>query len=213
MTSPEPAPDQSPADPRPTSTSWSSAPASPGSTSSTAPWRPGSPPAARSGRRRGGDVVLEPLPRRPVRLGELHLRLPVLQGALRGVGVAGALRRAARDRALPQPRGRPLRPPPPHALRRQGHLCRLRRVVGDMDGDRRATAPQYRTRFLVAATGVLSVPYFPDVPGREDFAGSRTTRACGRRHRSTSPASGSRSSAPARAASRSSRSSPARSPP
>jgi cation diffusion facilitator CzcD-associated flavoprotein CzcO len=30
---------------------------------------------------------------------------------------------------------------------------------------------QLRTRFLVAATGVLSVPYFPDVPGREDFRG------------------------------------------
>jgi cation diffusion facilitator CzcD-associated flavoprotein CzcO len=28
-----------------------------------------------------------------------------------------------------------------------------------------------RTRFLVAATGVLSVPYTPDVPGRERFAG------------------------------------------
>jgi cation diffusion facilitator CzcD-associated flavoprotein CzcO len=29
----------------------------------------------------------------------------------------------------------------------------------------------YRARFLVAATGVLSVPYFPEVPGREDFHG------------------------------------------
>src|SRR6476661_908488 len=28
-----------------------------------------------------------------------------------------------------------------------------------------------RTRHLVAATGVLSVPYFPDVPGRDDFRG------------------------------------------
>lgn len=28
-----------------------------------------------------------------------------------------------------------------------------------------------RARYLVAATGVLSVPYFPDVPGREDFRG------------------------------------------
>jgi cation diffusion facilitator CzcD-associated flavoprotein CzcO len=28
-----------------------------------------------------------------------------------------------------------------------------------------------RARFLVSATGVLSVPFFPDVPGREDFAG------------------------------------------
>ena len=30
---------------------------------------------------------------------------------------------------------------------------------------------EIRTRFLIAATGVLSVPYFPDVPGREDFRG------------------------------------------
>ena len=30
---------------------------------------------------------------------------------------------------------------------------------------------EFQTRFLVAATGVLSVPYFPDVPGREDFRG------------------------------------------
>src|SRR4051812_3919870 len=28
-----------------------------------------------------------------------------------------------------------------------------------------------RTRFLIAATGVLSVPYLPDVPGHEDFRG------------------------------------------
>jgi len=28
-----------------------------------------------------------------------------------------------------------------------------------------------RCRFLIAATGVLSVPYTPDVPGRDDFAG------------------------------------------
>src|SRR5262249_44992758 len=29
----------------------------------------------------------------------------------------------------------------------------------------------FRARFLVAATGVLSVPFFPDVPGRDDFRG------------------------------------------
>ena len=28
-----------------------------------------------------------------------------------------------------------------------------------------------RARYFVAATGVLSIPYFPDVPGREDFTG------------------------------------------
>ena len=30
---------------------------------------------------------------------------------------------------------------------------------------------ELRTQFLVAATGVFSVPYFPEVPGREDFRG------------------------------------------
>jgi cation diffusion facilitator CzcD-associated flavoprotein CzcO len=30
---------------------------------------------------------------------------------------------------------------------------------------------EVRARFFVAATGVLSVPYFPDVPGREEFGG------------------------------------------
>ncbi len=32
---------------------------------------------------------------------------------------------------------------------------------------------EFRAQFLVAATGVLSVPYFPDVPGREDFRGEQ----------------------------------------
>jgi len=31
---------------------------------------------------------------------------------------------------------------------------------------------EFRTQFLIAATGVLSVPYFPDVPGRDDFRGA-----------------------------------------
>ena len=59
-----------------------------------------------------------------------------------------------------------------------------------------------RTRFLVAATGILSVPYFPDVPGRDDFRGESYHTGCGRPRRSTSPASGWRSSAPDRVGSR-----------
>jgi cation diffusion facilitator CzcD-associated flavoprotein CzcO len=38
-------------------------------------------------------------------------------------------------------------------------------TVGTADGF------EVRSRYLIAATGVLSVPQFPDVPGREDFAG------------------------------------------
>jgi cation diffusion facilitator CzcD-associated flavoprotein CzcO len=36
-----------------------------------------------------------------------------------------------------------------------------------------ADGGSFRSRFLVAATGILSVPFFPDVPGREDFAGEQ----------------------------------------
>jgi cation diffusion facilitator CzcD-associated flavoprotein CzcO len=32
---------------------------------------------------------------------------------------------------------------------------------------------RFQARFLVAATGVLSVPYFPDVPGRAEFGGEQ----------------------------------------
>src|SRR4029453_14379544 len=32
---------------------------------------------------------------------------------------------------------------------------------------------EVRARFLIAATGVLSVPYTPDVPGRDDFVGEQ----------------------------------------
>jgi cation diffusion facilitator CzcD-associated flavoprotein CzcO len=34
-----------------------------------------------------------------------------------------------------------------------------------------ADGSELRSRFFIAATGVLSVPFFPDVPGREDFRG------------------------------------------
>ena len=49
---------------------------------------------------------------------------------------------------------------------------------------------EYRSTFLVAATGVLSVPFFPDVPGRQEFTGeSHHTGAVagdtGRRRRQT----------------------------
>ena len=53
------------------------------------------------------------------------------------MGVAGALRRSARDRALPQPRRRPVRPAPPHAVRHPGHRGRLRRALRHLGGDGR----------------------------------------------------------------------------
>src|SRR3954463_15386379 len=38
---------------------------------------------------------------------------------------------------------------------------------------RAGAGTEIRCRFLVSATGILSVPYFPDVPGREDFHGAQ----------------------------------------
>ena len=48
--------------------------------------------------------------------------------------MAGALRGTAGDRALPQPRGGPVRPAAAHPLRRQGHVGGLRRAGGPLDG-------------------------------------------------------------------------------
>ncbi len=47
-------------------------------------------------------------------------------------------------------------------------------VYGEASGKWTVTTSdgtEYRTQFLITATGVLSVPYFPEVPGREDFRG------------------------------------------
>jgi cation diffusion facilitator CzcD-associated flavoprotein CzcO len=57
---------------------------------------------------------------------------------------------------------------------------------------------QVRARFVIAATGVLSVPYVPDIPGRDEFAGQAY-------HTGRWPAHGSRSSGRPRAVSRWSR--------
>ena len=47
----------------------------------------------------------------------------------------------------------------------------LRRALRHVGGDDRRRRPRSGRRFLVAATGVLSVPYVPDIPGRDDFRG------------------------------------------
>jgi cation diffusion facilitator CzcD-associated flavoprotein CzcO len=44
-------------------------------------------------------------------------------------------------------------------------------TLGGGSSDGRSDSSEVRARFLVAATGVLSVPYTPDLPGRDDFRG------------------------------------------
>ncbi len=142
----------------------------------------------------GRYVVLEPLPRCPVRFRELHVRLPVLEGALRGVGVAGALRGTTGDRALPQSRGRPVRPAARHAVRRQGHFCGVRRGFGHLARvDRRrhderphvdqGSLPRRRDRRAVGAVHPRRARPRA-VPGRAAPHGTVAGRA-GRRRRQT----------------------------
>ncbi len=158
-------------------------------------------PAARSRRGRRGHLVLEPLPRGPLRLRELHLRLPLLAGAVRRVGVAGALRRPAGDRALPQPRGRPLRPAPRTSAAGPGSPRRPTTSRREPGRWRPATAPRCGRASWSPPPGSCRCPTTPTCPGARTSGASRTTPAGGRPHRSTSPASGSPSSAPVRAAS------------
>jgi cation diffusion facilitator CzcD-associated flavoprotein CzcO len=47
------------------------------------------------------------------------------------------------------------------------------RVTAGAAPEREAGGEEHRARYLVAATGVLSVPYVPDVPGRDDFGGEQ----------------------------------------
>ena len=109
------------------------------------------------------------------------------------MGVAGALRRAARDRALPEPRRRPVRPPPPHAVRRRGHLGRVRRAVRDLDGGRSATARRSGPASWSPPPACCRCRTSPTCPAATSSGAFSTTPAGGRPSRSTSRASGSRS--------------------
>ena len=127
---------------------------------------------ARGGRRRGRHLVLEPLPGRPVRLRELHLRLPLLarSSSTSGSGREHFAEQPETERYLNHVVDR-------FDLRRHIRfgarvtLGDLRRAVRHVVGDDRRRRPPIDARFLVAATGVLSVPYVPDLPGRDDFRG------------------------------------------
>ena len=84
--------------------------------------------------------------------------------------LVGALRWSGRDRGVPELRRRQARAPRPHAVpypRRCGDLRRPTATWALTTED----GTQLRSRFVVAATGVLSVPYWPSIPGRERYRG------------------------------------------
>ena len=75
----------------------------------------------------GGTWYLEPLPGRAVRFRKLDLRLLVLAGPARRMGLGGAFRWPARDRALPEPRRRQVRSAPRHPVQDPRHRRALPR--------------------------------------------------------------------------------------
>ena len=121
------------------------------------------------GHRRGRHLVLEPLPRVTLRLGELHLRVLLLRGAVQGVGVVRALRRAGGERAVLQPRGGQVRPAPPHPVQHQGHVGRLGRRSRRPGRSRRTTGtPPGRVTWWPRPACCLPRS-IPSVPGRESL--------------------------------------------
>ena len=163
------------------STCWSSAPASPASTSSTGPWRRASPRTLlEAGDGVGGTWFWNRYP------GARFDSESYTYGYLFSKELFDEwewqehFAEPARDRALPQPRGRPVRPAAPHALRRRGHLGRLGRAVGHVDGDD-------RRRHRRSGPGSSSPPpaccrcrTCPTCPGATTSAACSTTPAGGR---------------------------------
>ena len=194
-------------------TCWSSGPGSPASTSSSGRWRRASPHgSSRPGRASAAPGTGTATPA----AGSTPRATPTPTSSRRTSSTSGS--------------GRSTSPPSPRPSAYLNHVVDrfdLRRHIrfgtrvtaADWD-DATGTwlvatddGTEQRARFVVAATGVLSVPYFPEVRGPRGLRrGAGATPAGGPPSRSTSPASESPSSAPARAACRSSRPSSTRSP-
>ena len=96
----------------------------------------------RDRRRRRRHVVLEPLSGRALRRRKHGVLVQLRRRPPAGVGVDRALRAAARDRALRQPRGRSLRPAQGHHVQHEGHRGHLRRRRQHVDGHDRPVARQ-----------------------------------------------------------------------
>ena len=131
----------------------------------------GAGPGARDGRQRRRDMVVQPVSRCALRHREHRVLLQLLRRDPAGVGVDGDDAGPARDRGLPQLRRRPAGPAPRHPVQHQRRLDDLRRGrrewVVETEAGESFTAP-----FVVAASGILSVPLEPDIPGMDTFAGT-----------------------------------------
>ena len=166
-----------------------------------------------AGERRRRHLVLEPLPGRALRRREHGLLVLVLRRAAAGVAVDRALRRPAGDPAL----RRTTSPTASTCAATSSSTTRVTAAVFDEAASRWAIA--HRPRRPRIARGSASwppaacrSPRCPTFQGLETFEGDWYHTGRGRTRASTSPASGSASSAPARPPSSRSRSSPSRPP-
>ena len=85
--------------------------------------------------------------------------------------VAGALRHAARDPALHQPRRRPLRPAPRRAAQHPHHLGACSTARPTQWTVKTDSGEEIRARYCIMAAGNLSTPRVPDFKGLKSFKG------------------------------------------
>ena len=152
---------------------------------------------ARSRGRPRRHVVSQPLSGLPVRFGELHVRLLVLEGALERMALEGTLLRSAREPALSQLRGRQVRSAQVHAvqLRRQPReVRRSEQPLAPALAERsRADLPLHRHRGRVCSPRRRRHAF----PAWKPSKARRSTPITGRRNRWNSKANAWPLSAPA----------------
>jgi cation diffusion facilitator CzcD-associated flavoprotein CzcO len=113
-------------------------------------------------------VVLEPLPRRALRLRKHSTATRSRRNSIASGSGPSAIRITPRSGAT-STTSRPPRPEARHPLRhpRHGRALRRRREPLARDDRRR----QLTAQFLITAVGCLSTANVPDIPGREHFDG------------------------------------------
>ena len=131
-------------------------------------------------------LVLEPLPRRAVRLRELLLLLHVLGRAAPGVDLDGAVPRPRRDPPLPRLRHRPARPPRRHAVRHAGDDARSTTTRRPAGGSTRTPATASTRATWSPRSGRSRPRTSPTSRGSRASPGAGTTPAVGRTRASTS---------------------------
>ena len=125
----------------------------------------------RAGRGRRRHLVLEPLSRRALRCREHAIFLFVLRRTAAGMGLERALRAAARDFEIRQPRRRSLRSASRHPVR---HPRRARRSSTRRPHRWSVTTSDGKTvtaKFVVLATGCLSNARMPEIKGLDRLRG------------------------------------------